>query len=76
MKSDPTPLRQTTQRQVEETNTAESLQGRTGLEFESAEALLRHDRAQTVVPESLARRLAAEAENRPSTSTPWWRRWF
>jgi len=76
MKPDPQPARRTTHRQVQAPESVESLQQSAEAQFETPEALLRHDRAQTGVPDSLAQRLAAHAASVPSPAKPWWRRWF
>ncbi len=78
MKPDPSPLRQTARHEVEAETVAENLHQQAGVEFESAEALLKQDRAQTVVPGRLAQRVAESVGNPASapSSAPWWRRIF
>ncbi len=44
------------------------------LEFDSPEALLRHDAAQTPAPPALADRLRDSLADEPAPATPWWRR--
>lgn len=50
-------------------------QTQAALEFEHAEEVLRHDRAQHPPPESLAARLKASVAATPPPR-PWWRRWL
>jgi len=76
MKPDPILRQTTTEKQVEETITGETQQVRAEQKFVSAEELLRHDRAQTPVPEALAQRLAATVGQTEPGSPPWWRRWL
>lgn len=76
MKPDPQPLRHTTQQEVEATQSVDALQHTTEVHYENPEALLRQDRAQTAVPDSLAQRLAAQVASTPSSAKPWWRRWL
>ena len=45
-----------------------------GLEFESPEALLRHDAAETPAPPALADRLRNSLSDEPAPRAPWWRR--
>jgi len=46
-----------------------------GLEFESAEKMLRHDAANVEVPVGVAERLAESARNEKG-SGPWWKKLF
>jgi hypothetical protein len=65
--------------QKEQTVQAQQTQQKVeGREFASAEEMLRHDAAQTPVPEAVKSRLAEsiEKEPRPAASTSWWRRMF
>jgi hypothetical protein len=55
---------------AEEQTTAKS----GGLEFHSAEELLRHDAAQTTVPPEIARRLSLSIAESPPPRRPWWRK--
>jgi hypothetical protein len=45
-----------------------------GLEFQTAEELLRHDAAQTAVPPEIARRLSQSIAQSPPPRRPWWRK--
>ena len=45
------------------------------LEFESVEALIRHDAALTTVPPQLLDRVLRDIDQEPPT-LPWWKRWF
>jgi hypothetical protein len=47
---------------------------KTGLEFDSVEQLLRHDAAQTAVPQGIARRLGESIEKPGVPTRSWWRR--
>ena len=47
-----------------------------GMEFQSAEELLRHDAAQTAVPPEIARRLSQSIAQSSTPRRPWWRRWI
>ena len=47
-----------------------------GQEFTSVEELLRHDAAQTEVPETVAHRLASSISKEPKPARSWWRRLF
>lgn len=51
-------------------------QGQTGLEFRTAEELIRHDAAQTIPPERLARRVQDSVNREGVPPRSWWRRWF
>ena len=46
------------------------------LEFQTAEELLRHDAAQTVVPPEIARRLSQSIAQSPAPRRSWWRKLF
>lgn len=48
-------------------------QGAAGIQFDSVEAMLRADRANTVPPASLGARLDAALIEQPARK-PWWRR--
>lgn len=52
-----------------------SAQQSAGLEFDSVEDMLRHDRDATYVPDSVAARLNASIEQLPPPK-PWWKRLF
>ncbi len=73
---DPRSRQETREQQAEEMNHAAALETRAATEFGSAEELLRHDRAQTPVPESVAQRVSESLHRQPSAPTPWWRRWI
>jgi hypothetical protein len=45
-----------------------------GLDFDSVEALLRHDAARTPVPGQIAERLRQSVEEVETPRLPWWRR--
>jgi hypothetical protein len=45
-------------------------------EFASPEALLRHDAAQTLVPPTVANRLAESLRSEPKPELSWWQRIF
>jgi hypothetical protein len=45
-----------------------------GLDFETPEALLRHDAAETPAPPALAERLRNSLSDEPAPRAPWWRR--
>lgn len=45
-----------------------------GLEFETPEALLRHDATENPAPPSLAVRLRDSLAEEPAPRAPWWRR--
>jgi len=47
-----------------------------GLEFQSAEELLRHDAAQTMVPPAIVTRLGESTRGLEPPRRPWWRRMF
>lgn len=73
----PSRLQQQQQQASEELQTAEQAEGRqTALEFATAEELLRHDRANTPVPETIESRLKSSIAAEPSPSRPWWKRWL
>lgn len=46
------------------------------LEFETPEAMLRHDAAHTAVPPGIAERLKQSMPDPPSSRPAWWRRIF
>ena len=48
--------------------------GTPGLEFDSPEALLRHDAAETPAPPALAGRIRDSLAAEPAPRAPWWRR--
>ncbi len=60
----------------QETEATHHHEARGELEFETVEALLRHDAAQTPLPPEIARRLEAELAATPPARAPWWRRLF
>jgi hypothetical protein len=45
-------------------------------EFESVEAMLRHDRLRTLVPPTIEHRLRESIGPSPAPAAPWWRRLF
>jgi hypothetical protein len=47
-----------------------------GLEFATAEELLRFDAAQTAVPDSVVERLGKSAADLPPPKKGWWKRLF
>jgi hypothetical protein len=47
-----------------------------GLEFATADEMLRHDAQHTPVPPAIAHRLAQSLAKMPPRSQSWWRRWF
>jgi hypothetical protein len=49
--------------------------GKGGLEFDSAESMIRYDVSFTVVPPQLRERLLRELQG-TATPLPWWKRWF
>lgn len=51
-------------------------QSGSGMEFGTAEELIRHDAAQTRVPGDVERRLRASLCNEPKPGKSWWRRLF
>ena len=63
------------QEQADESQAANSAGGG-GMEFQSAEELLRHDAAQTEVPPEIARRLSQSIAQSSPPRRPWWRRWL
>ena len=61
-----------------ETETQHEVQGEqshAAKEFASVEELLRHDAANTAVPDRLRERVLQSISAEP-VSTPWWRRWL
>jgi len=48
----------------------------TAREFASPEELLQHDAAQTLVPPTVANRLADSLRSEPKPERSWWRRMF
>lgn len=73
MDPDPPPSRlRQEQRAEQETHQ----QPQVALEFEHAEEVLRHDRAQHPPPAALATRLKASVAQLPPPPRPWWRRWL
>jgi hypothetical protein len=64
------------QEQAAESQAAHSGGNSGGLEFQSAEELLRHDAAQTAVPPEIARRLSQSIAQSAPPRRPWWRRWI
>ena len=47
-----------------------------GLEFRTAEELIRHDAAQTHPPERLEQRVKDSVHREAPSLRPWWRRWL
>lgn len=65
------------QEQAQEHVGEQQTQRPAGLEFESPEAMLRHDALHTPVPPALVDRLKQSlAELPPPPRRPWWRRLF
>jgi hypothetical protein len=64
------------QHEHEQTVQQEGTQQRTALEFTSAEEMLRHDAAQTIVPPAVAKRLQKSIDQEPKPGRSWWQRLF
>jgi len=47
-----------------------------GVEFDSVEDILRHDRAQIAPPPDLAARLGASLGAQNPPAAPWWKKWL
>jgi len=56
-------------------STHQQRQDRGGLEFGTAEEMLRHDAAHVKVPAAVADRLAESVRSEPPAG-PWWKKWF
>lgn len=64
------------QRQEEDLDTSHHQRQETGgLEFDSAEEMLRHDAENVEVPAGVAGRIAETVRNEPPAG-PWWKRMF
>jgi hypothetical protein len=76
MESDSPPSHlQHQQQQHEELQAGEQTrQAHAGLEFATAEDLLRHDRAATPLPDGLESRLKQSLAAEPPLPRPWWKR--
>jgi len=62
--------------QEQEELVAQEKQQVTAREFTSPEELLQHDAAQTMVPPTVANRLADSLRSEPKPERSWWRRMF
>ncbi|MBK1814960.1 hypothetical protein JIN84_04995 [Luteolibacter yonseiensis] len=62
----------------EESSMAEDQRTEKSLVFDSVEAMIRHDAANTVVPPDLKNRVMRSVAREPgeNTSKPWWKRWM
>lgn len=60
------------QEQEQQLSASQTVQG--SKEFASAEEMLRHDAQQTIVPPTVAERLARSIQAEPKSNRPWWRR--
>jgi hypothetical protein len=76
MESDsPSSRLQHEQRQQEDLGSGQQArQTRAALDFATAEALLRHDRAATPLPDEIESRLKQSLAAEPASSRPWWKR--
>ncbi len=63
------------QQQQQETST-EGGQQQAGIEFATAEEVLRHDRASVLPPATIESRLQQSIAAEPPPPKPWWRRWL
>jgi hypothetical protein len=72
----PRKLRQSTREESIQENQAASEQKQAAREFNSAEELLRHDAAQTSVPEEVGARLRESIAREPPPRRSWWQRLF
>lgn len=64
------------QEQAQERHVEQQTQQSAALEFETPEAMLRHDALHTPVPPSIAERLKQSLDEIPPAPRPWWRRLF
>ena len=62
-------------RQEEELDTSHQQRRESGLEFDSAEEMLRSDAENVEVPAAVAERIAETVRNDPPAN-PWWKRVF
>lgn len=76
MEPDPPASRLRQEQRAEQSAQQQTQQTQAALEFEHAEEVLRHDRAQHPPPETLASRLKASVAATPPPPRPWWRRWL
>ena len=69
-------MKQKTKLTTEEQNQLSEAQLKPGAtrEFTSAEELLRHDAAQTVVPATVSKRLGESIQFEPKPERSWWQR--
>ena len=69
-------MKQKTKLTTEEQNQLSETQLKPGAtrEFTSAEELLRHDAAQTIVPATVAKRLGESIQLEPKPERSWWQR--
>jgi hypothetical protein len=65
-----------TSQEQEQAAGQEKQQQVTAREFTSPEELLRHDAAQTLVPPTVANRLAESLRSEPKPERSWWQRMF
>lgn len=70
----PSPRRTRQQHTTEVQHTL--LPGQSGLEFSSAEEMIRFDAAQTTPPPTLARRVEDSVNREPRPKRSWWMRLF
>jgi hypothetical protein len=75
MELPPLPPRRTRQQHTAETQHT-LLPGQTGLEFSSAEEMIRFDAAQTLPPPALAQRVQDSVNREPAPKRSWWARFF
>ncbi len=69
---------ETREHSEEESTVAANHETETTLNFESAEAMLRHDAASTDVPSNLRDRVmrSVSQETLETPTSPWWKRWM
>ncbi len=53
-----------------------ALQKSSGLEFQTADEVIRYDAAQTPPPQRIERRVRDSVNREEAERLPWWRRWF
>jgi hypothetical protein len=63
-------------REQEQLAAQQQAQQQVPTEFESPEAMLRHDALHTAVPPAVAQRLRDSISQLPAPPRSWWRRWF
>ncbi len=68
-------LNQSQEAEHAQEQTQDQQQNQEGLEFSSAEEMLRWDAAQTPPPPGLGERVMRAIEAEPKR-LPWWKRWF